>query len=113
MSRIVQTSVFNLETAITSVPAAEPGAVVSEGATGPVRTPPNMDTSRDSQELPPVRETEKISGSSSAPRMTAFPTKGPGSHFVQEATKLVYKLFRVAGDPALSSVLFCGIDRKS
>lgn len=116
MSRTVQTSVFNLEAAVANEPALEPSSTSSredplEEAPRPVRVLPIMDTSRDSKDAPPVREEDKVSGSSSTPKIAALPPRRPASPFLQEATKLVYKLFRVAGDPALSSILFCGIDQ--
>jgi non-specific protein-tyrosine kinase len=48
----------------------------------------------------------------SQPKVTALPVRDPGTRFLQEATKLVAKLFRTSDDAAaVTSVLFCGIDR--
>jgi capsular exopolysaccharide synthesis family protein len=70
-----------------------------------------MDPIRDSQDSAPPGEPENVPGTSSTPKITAVKSRGASSPFLQEATKLVYKLFTAAGDPALSSVLFCGIDQ--
>jgi hypothetical protein len=116
MSRILQTSVFNLETAATRVSVGEtdpqqasPAAL--EETPRPVRILPIMDPIRDSQDSAPAGEPEIVPGTSSTPKITAVPNRGASAPFLQEATKLVYKLFTAAGDPALSSVLFCGIDQ--
>jgi succinoglycan biosynthesis transport protein ExoP len=45
------------------------------------------------------------------PKVTALPVRDPGTRFLQEATKLVSKLFRAADDSGVASVLFCGIER--
>jgi succinoglycan biosynthesis transport protein ExoP len=116
MSRIVQSSVFNLDAAAAKMPevdlgSTDAGSSTFEEAPRPVRILPIMDPIRDSKDSAPVREPENASGTSSTPKITALPSKGPPSPFLQEATKLVYKLFSAAGDPALSSVLFCGIDQ--
>jgi Mrp family chromosome partitioning ATPase len=46
-----------------------------------------------------------------APKVAAFPARDSGTRFLQEATKLVAKLFRSGDDEPVTSVLFCGIDR--
>jgi len=127
MSRVAQTSMFNLETALPDVQGAERGLTSESGVPGdasdksvrstapstipPATTLPVMDANRDSKDAQPVHDAEKPTGSAPPAKITAIPARPTGTHFLQEATKLVYKLFRTAGDPALSSVLFCGIDR--